>query len=139
MNNKGFAITGILYTIMILFTMTLFAILTGLNTKMKLMQKSTESFNNDYITNSSNIITQTDDAGQQETNNEVETMNTTKTAIYNGKYIFTYTESGNIKYCIKYLSKNKSFNDNSISFIKNDTTCKSKINNLILETVYVFK
>ncbi len=49
MNNKGFAITGILYTLFILFVLTLFAILSGLNTRDKLMKKSIESYDDEFL------------------------------------------------------------------------------------------
>ena len=38
MNNKGFAITGILYTIFILFIMILLSILSGLNTRKNILE-----------------------------------------------------------------------------------------------------
>ena len=91
MNNKGFAITGILYTIFILFIMTLLAILSGLNTRMKILKKSIETFEKD------NNYTITE---AQST--EVTSMNTTKEAAFDGKYIF---ESN----CEVYLKKGKNF------------------------------
>lgn len=48
MNNKGFAITGVLYTVFVLFLMILIAILIGLNSTNKLAKKSIESLEDDY-------------------------------------------------------------------------------------------
>lgn len=43
LNNKGFAITGILYTVFILFLMILLSVLGGLNAKRKLLEKNIEN------------------------------------------------------------------------------------------------
>lgn len=92
MNNKGFAITGILYTVFILFIMTMFAILAGLNTRLKLMQKSVMSFEDDYACN---IV-------------ENQAAYNIGYALDDGKYIF----SGG---CIAYLKKGAKFDDCSCS------------------------
>ena len=92
MNNKGFAITGILYTIFILFIMTLLAILSGLNTRMKLMEKSIMSFQDDYSLK--NIATE----------GEKNQMNSDKIALYDGKYIFGDN-------CTAYLKKGTAFSN----------------------------
>ena len=91
MNNKGFAITGILYTIFILFIMTLLAILSGLNTRTKILKKSIEEFEKD------NNYTIT-----EATNEQIASMNTTKEAAFDGKYIFDQN-------CEVYLKKGKKF------------------------------
>lgn len=49
MNNKGFAITSILYTIFVLFLLILISILFALNNQNNLMRKSIESLEDDYI------------------------------------------------------------------------------------------
>ena len=43
LNNKGFAITGILYTIFILFLMILLSVVSGLNIKRQLLEKNMEN------------------------------------------------------------------------------------------------
>lgn len=59
LDNKGFAITGILYTLFILFILLMFSILNGLQTKKQMLERSTvkleESFKLKDVTNDSNI------------------------------------------------------------------------------------
>ena len=59
LNNKGFAITGILYTLFILFILLMFSILNGLQSKKQMLENSTvkleESFKSKDVTNDSNI------------------------------------------------------------------------------------
>ena len=65
LGNNGFAITGILYTIFILFLMILLSVLGGLNTKRQLLEKNIEDINNKIeqkceskdISLSNNIVT----------------------------------------------------------------------------------
>ena len=59
LDNKGFAITGILYTLFILFILLMFSILNGLQTKKQMLERSTikleESFKLKDVTNDNNI------------------------------------------------------------------------------------
>ena len=65
LGNNGFAITGILYTIFILFLMILLSVLGGLNTKRQLLEKNIEDINSKIeqkceskdISLSNNIVT----------------------------------------------------------------------------------
>ena len=50
MNNKGFAITGILYTLFILFIMILFSILSSLSYKKGILEKTVLGIEDDYET-----------------------------------------------------------------------------------------
>ena len=120
MNNKGFAITGILYTIFILFIMTMLAILSGLNTRMKLLEKSVISFQEDYE------LTEVTDS------TDINTMNQQRTALYDGKYVFNTTSS---QPCTAYLKKSTSFD--SITFIEKD--CTNDKQNIALKKAYKFK
>lgn len=61
LNNKGFAITATLYTILILFLMILVSVLSGLVNKEKLLEKSTESISENY-----KIVSETDDDGEND-------------------------------------------------------------------------
>ena len=59
LDNKGFAITGILYTLFILFILLMFSILNGLQSKKQMLEKSTEKLETSYklkdVTNDSNV------------------------------------------------------------------------------------
>lgn len=59
LDNKGFAITGILYTLFILFILLMFSILNGLQSKKQMLEKSTvkleESFKLKDVTNDSKV------------------------------------------------------------------------------------
>ena len=125
MNNKGFAITGILYTVFILFLMTLLAILSGLNTRLKLMQKSIVSFENDYAQTDNLIIT-----------NKNENLTFRQNALYTGKYVFQETTGNTI--CTSYIRKGKEFK--GITFIENNENCTelNNSNKLILKAIYKF-
>ncbi len=125
MNNKGFAITGILYTIFILFIMTLLAILSGLNTRLKIMQKSIMSFDDDYV-QVNNVITSSG-----------ENLAFRQNALYTGKYVFQSITDSN-KVCISYIRRGKVFK--TISFINDDTNCKDLYskNQLALKAIYKF-
>ena len=123
MNNKGFAITGILYTIFILFIMVLLSILAGLSSRRSLLEKSMMSLEDDYkITdaNGSNIA-----------------PNTT-IAPFTGKYIYKINNS-EIE-CTAYLKKGVSLAPNSITFVEQDVEqdCNSNKNNLVVDMGYKF-
>ncbi len=124
LDNKGFAITGILYTLFILFILLMFSILNGLQSKKQMLEKSTvkleESFKSKDVTNDSNIgIAKTLEEGK---------------ALTTGKYLFEIN-TNNIP--IEGLSKttgtitpNKAKMSYSIDENKNITvTALSTINN----------
>ena len=120
MNNKGFAITGILYTIFILFIMVLLSILAGLNTRKDLLEKSIMSFEDDYKILEENKVV--DIGGYTNTN----------TALVTGKYVFHFNLNSNIK-CTKYLKKGDSLVESG-TYIENG--CAGQ--DLVLESVYEF-
>lgn len=94
LNNKGFAITGILYTLLVLFMLTLISILAGLNTRKRIMDKSVETLENKYkYYNCGNTATSND-------------------APETGKYIY---KSSNLT-CYAYLSKGTTTNPNNIQY-----------------------
>jgi len=47
LNNKGFAITGILYTVFVLFLMILLSVLSGLNIKRQILEKNISNIKED--------------------------------------------------------------------------------------------
>ena len=97
LNNKGFAISAILYTLLILFTLTLISLIAGLNSRNKMLEKSIESMEKKY---NWDCIDETKDSN-------ISYLPTTEKR---GKYIFKGTnEEGNeIKCtgtsCQRYLS-----------------------------------
>ena len=104
MNNKGFAITGILYTLFILFIMILFSILSSLSYKKGILEKTVLGIEDDYETeifpgniNNTYIIT---------TNSGLETA----VSKINGKFEFTPTTTStsitaNKSKCYVYFKK----------------------------------
>lgn len=92
MNNKGFAIIGILYTILILFLMIMLSVLAGLNTRKNFMEKSISSFQDDYL-------------GDEISQSYVLSANTYKKTPVTGKYVFSNDSSK----CYAYLKAGTSF------------------------------
>lgn len=92
MNNKGFAITGIIYTLFILFLMILISVLSGLNSSQRLIINSIEQ-----LTSSLEETTLIEGS-------EITSINESGTAPYFGKYYFTVIGSDTIE-CSTYLEK----------------------------------
>ena len=87
MNNKGFAITGILYTLFVLFMMILLSILSTISYKKGILEKTVLGLEDDFnLTEVTNL----------NTTYQIDGLTSEKTATVNGKYVFKlYTE---IKY-----------------------------------------
>lgn len=117
MNNKGFAITGILYTIFILFIMVLLSILAGLSSRRSLLEKSIMSLEDDYKITDANM------------NNITGT-----TAPFTGKYIF----KSDTTECTTYLKKGASLDSNSDSVTFIESGCNSNKSGLVVDTGYKF-
>ncbi len=100
MNNKGFAIIGILYTILILFLMIMLSVLAGLNTRKNFMEKSISSFQDDYL--------------GDESPSYVSSANSSKTAPVTGKYVFSNNSSDNNSECYAYLKAGTSFENQQL-------------------------
>ena len=145
MNNKGFAITGILYTLFILFTAILIAILSALSYKKGILEKTTTKLENTYELDNNNIVESCCDQ-------------TNRIANYSGKYIFSleYVIDGTsyTGKCSAYLNKFDLIPENidpSSSFILTPNDCNKYTlqiylepqtdskNKLILTEVYKFK
>lgn len=101
MNNKGFAIIGILYTILILFLMIMLSVLAGLNTRKNFMEKSISSFQDDYL--GSNVV-----------EGYVSSANMYKKAPVTGKYVFSNNSSDNSLECYAYLKAGTSFGNQKL-------------------------
>ena len=126
MNNKGFAITGIIYTLLILFLMILLTVITGLNSFQKLIINSTESFETTF-------------KGNKLEKTQIVTINTTKVAPYTGKYIFKITNSTGttLENCIAYLTKRTTIDINTITL--SPIECNQNVSNIELTAVYSFE
>lgn len=160
MNNKGFAITGILYTLFVLFMMILLSILSTISYKKGILEKTVLGLEDDF-----NLVEVADlnSTYQVEQIDEATTQITTKV---NGKYVFTlYTEipttTGMSKIqntCSIYLKKGEiiptSISENNenpdFTLIPNDCNefardivldnpSSTELNKLILTNVYEFK
>ena len=99
MNNKGFAITGILYTIFALFMLILFAALGNLSLKSNTLRKTLAELEDDFAVTP--LVTLTDGYTNDLENNYLATLD--------GKYIFelNYELTGEFYSvdCIAYLKK----------------------------------
>lgn len=145
MNNKGFAITGILYTLFILFTAILIAILSALSYKKGILEKTITKLENSYELDNVNLI---DDCCDRVNN----------TVNHSGKYIFnlTYIIDGTsyTTKCSAYLKEKDTIPriiDPSNNFTLTPNDCNKyaleiylepqtdPINKLILTEVYKFK
>lgn len=119
MNNKGFAIIGILYTILILFLMIMLSVLAGLNTRKNFMEKSISSFQDDYL-------------GDEISQSYVLSANTYKKAPVTGKYVFF----NNSLECYAYLKAGDNF-DSKTLLCGNET--KNFDNSFSVIEIYGFK
>ena len=108
LNNKGFAITGILYTLFILFSLTLISIITGLNSRKKIMEKSVETMENKYVYSDCSEIDDLTEAPKT------------------GKYIFT---SNGIT-CYTFLSEGTIIDNNDLTFTTSE--CNNNKSSLTL-------
>jgi len=114
MNNKGFAITGIIYTLFILFLMILLTVLSSLNSFQRLIVNSTETLETSF-------------EGKKISDEELKEIKTSRIAPYIGKYIFnTLNTDGDTIVCSSYINKNTNFND-SIFFPNECNDYKSSL------------
>lgn len=136
MNNKGFAITGIIYTLFILFLMILLTVLAGLSSYQRLMVNSTRSLENSF--EGEEIINDPSDEYV-----DLDTIKNDKKAYYLGKYIF---KLDNGLECLAYLNKDtefsgyitaKSFSENVAKLSPSD--CNDYDLNMELINVYSFE
>ena len=151
LNNKGFAITATLYTILILFLMVLASVLSGLVNKEKLLEKSIESISDNYKIEK-NVSDDAEEGGGDDddgdpgdVNENQEEQNPTggneegeKTCLFiapaNGKYTFTLKIENAEKSCISYLKKDTCITSaNDIKYI--DSECNNYKANIEKEKI----
>lgn len=125
MNNKGFAITGIIYTLFILFLMILLSVLSGLSTFQRLMINSTETLESSFN-------------GKRISLTELETIKNSGIAPYYGKYIFTVTGPSNELFeCSTYLTKGTNLTSETITL--SPTDCNDYSISMDLIEIYSFE
>lgn len=107
MNNKGFAITGIIYTLFVLFLMILLSVLSGLSASQRMIISSVENLDKDLS------------GTKIEDTTEINQINDDGITTYFGKYIFTITTNSSVK-CSAYLEKNVDFKNADITFSPKD-------------------
>ena len=152
LNNKGFAITATLYTILILFLMVLASVLSGLVNKEKLLEKSIESISDNYKIEK-NVPDDAEEGGEGDDDGEgnIGSDETTTeqnptgeneeggvtclfTAPANGKYTFTIKIGNTEKSCISYLKKDTCITSaNDIKYI--DSECNNYKANIEKEKI----
>ncbi|MBQ8192944.1 MAG: hypothetical protein IJZ46_02615 [Bacilli bacterium] len=123
LNNKGFAITSVLYGLLILFVILVGSYLTILVAKKNRLDTVSEEINDKYGFMSEKII------GSQITN--------PYTAEYTGKYLFTVNDTLD---CTSYIEKGtiitSTFNGDFAEKTCNDYKTSPGISSIILEKIY---
>lgn len=98
LNNRGFAITGILYTVFIVFSLILVSVLGGLQAKKNILEKSLFGLENQFQGSNSNR------------DSLIASFNSTKKAPVTGKYVFQFSGGEKSFVCSSYLNKDTSIN-----------------------------
>lgn len=124
MNNKGFAITGIIYTLFLLFLTILLSVLSVLNRYQTLMVNSTKDIEVSYegiYTNKNNLIKDLEITEDK------------------GKYIFDVelTDGTIINNCYSYLDKGINLNIDNINM--SPSKCNNNIKNKKIIGIYIFE
>lgn len=128
LNNKGFAITSVLYGLLILFVILVGSYLTILVAKKNRLDKISEEINEKYGFNKEKEMNNLDIYPEYE-------------ADYTGKYFFDVNFDGDTLACSSYITKGTTIKwsfDNG-TFIENDCNTAKKNNNissLILKKIY---
>ena len=130
LNNKGFAITGILYTLFILFLLILVSVLGGLSAKKNLLEQSIISQEDIFLGKKIPLT----EAVVEKENPEDNTID--KITLVSGKYIFQVNGSGK---CVAYLKKGINLTKDKITYIPNDYNNNDYDMNFELIEVYSFE
>ncbi len=125
MNNKGFAITGILYTLLILFLTVMVSVLAGLRSKKNMLEQSIIPLEDSF-------------KGTELSTTQVQQAKNNKVAPVDGKYEFlvTFLDNDN-RTCYAYLTKNTKIDDNII-FTRKECNEYSATNSE-LQQIYSFE
>ena len=122
MNNKGFAITGIIYTLFIIFLMVLLSVLSGLKSYQRLMSNSISGLENSF-----------EGVKLEDSSYEDNAIDGNGFVNYSGKYVF---ESGS-NICTTYLNKGMNINS-TIYFIEGNCSFTISKDSLNLENTYIY-
>ncbi len=110
LDNRGFAITGILYTLFTLFILILFSILSGLQVKKQMLEKNTEKLEESY---KGKDVTENNKIGISKAQNA-------QKALVKGKYVFQLSNDSKKIQCYTYLNKDDPLTVNDITFVPSD-------------------
>lgn len=102
LDNKGFAITGILYTLMVLFLLVLLSVLNGLSSRKTILEKSTEVLEESYLGDNSKV------------SEDIEYVSINKAAPKDGKYVFEMDSAKNLLLGLSNSSKTGTRMDYSV-------------------------
>lgn len=135
LDRKGFAITGILYTIFILFLLVMAAVLASLQSRKNILEKSFLRLEDSF-----SCIQVSSDEGNNDS--LFEQIKKNKRALVTGKYTFKLVDEMEDVTCIAYLKNGDTFEgtkflcDNyDFSFDENEDS----VNRLVLDSVCYFK
>ena len=120
MNNKGFAITGIIYTLFIIFLMVLLSVLSGLKSYQRLMTNSISGLESSF-------------EGVKLSDTTYDIIADDGTLNYSGKYVF----KSNSDVCTTYLNKGINVNTSTIYYIEGSCSFTISKDNLNLENSYI--
>ena len=110
LDNRGFAITGILYTLFTLFILILFSILSGLQVKKQMLEKNTEKLEESY---KGRNVTEDNKIGISQAQRE-------NKALVKGKYVFQLSNASKNIQCYTYLNEGDPLTVNDITFVPSD-------------------
>lgn len=122
MNNKGFAITGIIYALFIIFLIIILSISSKIISFQRMLITSTESITNSF-------------EGKKINDTELQHIKNNNIVLYTGKYIFKSNTVPELE-CYTYLNKGTIIDANTI--ILSPNICNESIEDLELLEVYKF-
>ena len=130
LNNRGFAIVGILYTLYVLFLLILLSVLGALSVKKRMLEQYTRSIEESY-------------QGKNQSSEIINTFNNSHNTYVAGKYIFQMTYNGNntTNECSAYLKKGLETIDlKNINYTTKDcNTYKQTAQNIVLKEIISFE
>lgn len=124
LNNKGFAITSILYVLFILFLLILISVLSGLSSKKNMAEKTLEMLEDSFI-----------GVEMDRTDEKVIEAQELGIAPVTGKYIFMIDGTNTL--CSTYLTRGTNWNEEDVTYIPKD--CNDYEVDMTLMKIYSFE